>query len=128
MSKKEMDRGWTVSGGSIYHFKHVDREWADSQLEGHDNLLYAVEVIHHTLADEDHNVHQNTFLVWGYVEALLKAVQIQGAPYPDDVLGIRPATEKENMQWRALFNHYEDALFPPALSEQQVDELLSSEE
>jgi hypothetical protein len=80
------------------------------------------------LADDGHNVHQNTFLVLGYVNALMKAMQIQALPYPDDVLEIRLATEEEAARWDVLYDYYHDAMFPPALSEEQVEDLLSSDE
>ncbi len=127
MSEKELESGWAVEGGDIYHFKHVDQQWAFNELERRSDLLYAVEVIHGTLADDGRSVHQNTFLVLGYVNALMKALQIQALPYPDDVLEIRQATEKEERQWLMLQKQYKDAMYPPALSEQQVDELMNSE-
>jgi hypothetical protein len=46
MNKKELDSGWTVEGGEIYHFKHVDQGWAFNELERRSDLFYAVEVIH----------------------------------------------------------------------------------
>jgi hypothetical protein len=120
---KELESGWTVGNGDIYHFKHVDKEWAFGELESRDDQLWAIEVIHSTLADDGKSVHQNTFLVWGYTNALAKAAQIQAAPYPDEVLEIRPATDEEIDKWHVLFDFYERAIFPPALSEEQVEEL-----
>jgi len=126
MSMKELDSGWTIKDGDICHFKQVDWEWASDELDRKADLLYAIETFDGALADEGQFVQQNTYLIPGYVNALLKAVLIQATPSSDDVFEIRVATKEEVGKWHALFDYYHDALFPPAISEQQVEELVSS--
>jgi hypothetical protein len=127
MSNEHPDKGWSVENGAIYHFDHVDRQSAENQLEEHLNLLFAIEAVHHPLSDPNHPAHKKTFLVWGYHEALLKAVQIQGAPYPEDVLAIRLATPSEIKRWLVLADHYANVLRPEPLTEQQVDKIVGKE-
>lgn len=119
---RELESGWTIETGDIYHFGHVDREWAEAEIERRAEELYAVEVINGTIA-QDGSLHLNTFFAWGYADALGLAARMQLAPYPDTVLNIRPATEEEERCFYGALNHFRPMLDHGALPEERAAEL-----
>ena len=122
--QKELDNGWTIEAGDVYRFRHVSPEWAEEKRAGLTDGLYAVDVIQSVVSD-DGSYHLNTFFAWGYTDALAEAAYIQAAPYPDDVIAIRPATAEEVARFFALYDHFHYARQTPAVSEEQAAALAS---
>lgn len=120
MSKKELESGWTIEAGDIYHFRHVDREWAELEIDRRQEELYAVEVINGTIA-QDGSLHLNTFFTWSFADALGLAARVELAPYPDTVLAIRPAMAEERRAWHGVLLHFHEAR--GALTEERAAEL-----
>ena len=118
-------KGWKAADGHIYHFAQVDPSWAEEKLGDQQHLIYAVEIIRRTSADnEAAKTFHLTFYAFGFQAALAMAAQAQIEPNCDTVLTIREGSAEEYLRWRAMYEHAKDAGSDETLSEEAVAELV----
>lgn len=124
----KLANGWTAGQGTICRFRHFSLDKAEEIMQACRDV-HVVETINQTLVGQPGDevfgsqVHHNLYFALSFQEAVGLAarmiIQFEIGQIAEDVVGIRPATGKEEeLFWKAS-DHF-DKLEPEGLSDKQT--------
>lgn len=119
---------WDRFAGTVLHFEHMSHKQAE-RLERQRDMLWVVETINSTLAEDGNAVHHNCYFAVSLDRAITLAAGIEiAAQYvAESVVNIKRASAAEAATFWQVYEHY-TAQEPVALSEAEASQLAAGQQ